>query len=97
MVPQIVKYLFEIILPQINVDTMEVKIWQSENCYPSEPEFIASPNATKEDEGIILSAVLGVNGAKSFLLVLDAETMTELARAYVPDKLIPLFHVTYTS
>ncbi len=77
------------------MDTKEVKMWENENCYPSEPVFIANPDSKEEDEGVILSAVLGVSGAKSFLLVLNATDMKEMARAYVSDRLIPLFHVKF--
>ncbi len=77
------------------MDTKEVKMWENENCYPSEPVFIEAPDAKEEDDGVVLSAVLGVSGAKSFLLFLDAANMTEIARAYVSDRLIPLFHVDF--
>ena len=80
---------------QINVDTKVTQEWEAENCYPSEPVFLPAPNATKEDEGIIMSAVVGCFNQRSFLLFLDGETMSEVARAYVPTKLIPLFHGDY--
>ena len=79
-------------LKQVDVKTKEVKSWEADNCYPSEPVFIQRPNATAEDDGVVLSAVIGVRGQKSFLLVLNGEDMTEAARAYVPVKLIPLIH-----
>lgn len=77
------------------MDNKEHWEWQEENCYPSEPVFISSPDAEKEDDGILMSAVTGLFNQKSFLLILDASSMTELARAYVPTKLIPLFHAEY--
>ena len=67
-------------------------MWEEENCYPSEPVFVPSPDALKEDAGVLVSAVLGVRGKSSFLLFLNAETMTEIARANVSARLTPLFH-----
>ena len=58
--------------------------WSHEGCYPSEPVFVPNPNATQEDDGILLSVVLDTKQKHSFLLVLDAATMTELARAHAP-------------
>eukprot|EP00795_Rhopilema_esculentum_P009143 gene9143-16806_t len=81
-----------LILHKVNVKTKEVKSWECENCHPSEPVFVPSPNASKEDDGVVLSSVLGIRGQKSFLLVLDACDMTEIARAYVPVRLVPLVH-----
>ncbi len=72
--------------------TKDVLIWEEENCNASEPVFIPSPNGESEDEGIVLSAVLGVRGQKSFLLVLDGVTFKEIARANVESRLIPLIH-----
>ena len=72
--------------------TKEVLVWDVENCYPSEPVFVPNPNAESEDDGVILSAVVGVRGQRSFLLILDGKTMKEVARAYVPTKLILLIH-----
>ena len=72
--------------------TKDVKSWEADNCYPSEPVFIQCPNTTSEDDGVVLSAVIGVQGQKSFLLILNGKDMTEIARAYVPVKLIPLVH-----
>ena len=77
---------------QVNVATKEVKSWQAENCYPSEPVFIPNPNAQDEDDGVVLSAVIGIKGQRSFLLVLDAKDMKEIARGYVPVQLKPMIH-----
>ncbi|KAI5608599.1 beta,beta-carotene 15,15'-monooxygenase, partial [Silurus asotus] len=58
--------------------------WAEEDCFPSEPKFVASPGAVDEDDGVILSSVVSVNPQKSpFMLVLDAKTLKEIARASV--------------
>jgi beta,beta-carotene 9',10'-dioxygenase len=58
--------------------------WDCKGCYPTEPIFIAKPDASKEDEGVILSVVLDSHAQKSFLLILDAQSFKEIGRAYVP-------------
>ncbi|KAF9978363.1 hypothetical protein BGZ73_002746 [Actinomortierella ambigua] len=57
------------------------KYWMQDQCTPSEPVFVPAPNATDEGEGVLLSIVLNGRTRTGFLLVLDAMTMTELARA----------------
>ncbi|XP_034826805.1 carotenoid isomerooxygenase isoform X1 [Maniola hyperantus] len=68
----------------IKVDTVmgEAKTWWETDCYPSEPVFIPHPDAKEEDEGVVISAlVFGTDECATGLLVLDAATLTELARA----------------
>lgn len=48
---------------------------------PGEAIFVARPGAVDEDDGVLLSVVLDGSAQKSFLLCLDAKTMTELGRA----------------
>lgn len=58
--------------------------WKNEVGHtPSEATFIANPEGELEDDGVLLTVVL--DGAKglSYLLVLDARTMTEAGRAEV--------------
>ncbi|KAI4571990.1 hypothetical protein MJG53_014096 [Ovis ammon polii x Ovis aries] len=58
--------------------------WGEEHCWPAEPLFVPTPGAKDEDDGIILSAIVSTDPQKSpFLLVLDARTFTELARASI--------------
>ena len=33
-------------------------MWEHPGLYPSEPVFVPSPNATEEDDGVILSVVV---------------------------------------
>lgn len=86
------KNLFLSQLAKVNVDTKEVKIWSEEHCYPSEPIFIAAPDAKEEDDGIVLSSIVGLLGKPSFLLILDGKTFKEVARAVMPFKLPVTFH-----
>ena len=73
----------------VKLDTVSKakKTWYESGCFPSEPVFIGRPEAKDEDDGVIVSGVVGAGGRKSFLLVLDAASFTELARAVVPNRL----------
>jgi carotenoid cleavage dioxygenase-like enzyme len=82
-------------LAKINMNTAETVFWSDENCYPGEPVFVAAPNASAEDEGVLLSVVLDANRKQSFLVILDAQSMTELARAEVPHVIPFQFHGQY--
>lgn len=65
----------------------------------------APDGATDEDDGVVMFIELDVRGQhpKSALVVLDARTMTEIARSETPDrKVVPFgfhgnFHSTTTS
>jgi carotenoid cleavage dioxygenase-like enzyme len=66
--------------------------WSEEGCFPGEPVFVAAPDADGEDEGVLLSIVLDGRTGNSFLLVLDAGSLDELARAEVPHHIPFGFH-----
>ena len=71
-------------LIKLNVKTQEEMKWGDENRYASEPVFVPRPGATDEDDGVVLSVVIDVSNRKTFLLVLDAKSFQEVARAEVP-------------
>ena len=66
--------------------------WSEPGCYPGEPVFVARPGAEDEDDGALLSVVLDAQAEGSFLLVLDARDLSELARAVVPHHIPFGFH-----
>lgn len=70
----------------VKVDTTgeATQIWQEDGCFPGEPIFVARPGGIAEDDGVLLSVVLDSETEQSFLLVVDAGTMTELGRADLP-------------
>lgn len=82
-------------LVKVDISQRTSKSWSEEGCYPGEPVFVTAPNATKEDEGVILSVVLDAPNHKSFLLVLDAGTFEEIARAEVSHHIPFGFHGQY--
>ncbi|XP_068167104.1 beta-carotene 15, 15-dioxygenase 2, like [Antennarius striatus] len=78
-------HVFSDSLLKMDVRTKELKVWRFPGLYPSEPVFVASPKATEEDDGVVLSVIITPRKEKStFLLILDAKTFTELGRAEVP-------------
>ncbi|KAF8927535.1 carotenoid oxygenase [Dissophora ornata] len=62
-----------------------VKFWIEDKCTPSEPVFVPTPNATEEDDGVLLSIVLDGGRRTGFMLILNAQTMEEIARAEMPE------------
>ncbi|WP_330630602.1 carotenoid oxygenase family protein [Halocatena halophila] len=59
--------------------------WHEPATYPGEPTVVPAPTPASEDDGVVLSLVLDGTDERSFVLVLDGETFTELAR-------VPLDH-----
>ncbi|MGB3634728.1 MAG: carotenoid oxygenase family protein [Rubrobacteraceae bacterium] len=80
---------------KMNVENGTSSVWQEDNRYPSEPIFVPSPDAEREDEGVVLSVVLDAAEQSSFLLVLDARSFEEVARARVPHLMPFGFHGEY--
>jgi carotenoid cleavage dioxygenase-like enzyme len=66
--------------------------WHELDCWPGEPVFVARPDGTDEDDGVLLSVVLDGRRDSSFLLVLDATDLSEVARAEVPHHIPFSFH-----
>jgi carotenoid cleavage dioxygenase-like enzyme len=79
-------------LCKLDVTTGQVRVWREEHRYPGEPVFVASPDAIGEDDGVVLSVLLDADQGRSTLLVLDATSFTELARAEVPHAIPFGFH-----
>ena len=46
--------------------------------------FVTRPGGYAEDDGVLLTVVLDAGAERTFLLVLDAATLEELARADAP-------------
>lgn len=79
-------------LAKVDTHLRQATIWYEQGCYPSEPVFLSAPDATAEDDGLVLSVVLDARKGTSFLLVLDAASFTEVARAHVPQHIPFGFH-----
>ncbi|XP_043257940.1 carotenoid isomerooxygenase [Colletes gigas] len=68
----------------IKVDVVKKtrKTWYEKDVYPSEPIFVPDPNGKNEDDGVVLSAIVwSEKETQVGLLILDAVTLTEVARS----------------
>jgi carotenoid cleavage dioxygenase-like enzyme len=83
-------------ISKINTKTMSIEhTWQANDCFVGEPTFVAAPNSTREDQGVLLSIILDTAKKQSFLVILDAQTLKELARAWTPHAIPFGFHATF--
>jgi carotenoid cleavage dioxygenase-like enzyme len=80
---------------KIDTETGTVATWHAAGLYPGEPVFVPSPSAKTEDDGVLLSIVLDIGKDRSFLLVLEAASLKELARAEAPHAIPFHFHGNY--
>jgi beta,beta-carotene 9',10'-dioxygenase len=79
-------------LAKIDLETGSRANWSAPGCYPGEPIFVREPGAADEDAGVVLSVVLDSAAGRSFLLVLDASSFEEIARAEAPHHIPFGFH-----
>ena len=79
-------------LLKIDAETGAAQTWHEAGTYPGEPVFVSLPDGTAEDDGVVLSVVLDPDTERSFLLVLDAASFEERARAPVPHAIPFGFH-----
>lgn len=80
------------VISKVNVETGERWVWGLEKSVVGEPIFVPNPEGQEEDDGSLLVVVLDDDVRESMLIVLDAKSMTEVARAVVP-QIVPLgFH-----
>ncbi|XP_076472517.1 retinal Mueller cells isomerohydrolase-like [Babylonia areolata] len=86
-------------LVKLDLEERKQTSWEPEEGYlTGEPVFVASPGATQEDQGVVLSPVLPTReGLRSFLVILDAASFQELARAVAPQgvRMPVTFHGSY--
>jgi len=75
-------------LYKVNVQTGEVLAWYEEGSYPSAPVFVPHPDQESEDHGVVLSLMVTTGPERyAFMLILDAQSFLEVARAKVNVKL----------
>lgn len=71
-------------LVKYDADTRTLVRWSQHGQTAGEPVFVQDPErGSEEDGGVLLSVVLDGPNGKSYLLVLDAQTMKEIGRAHV--------------
>ena len=81
-------------LVKFDTEKKESILWHEAGCMPGEPCFIPNPHAASEDDGAVISLVTEASGS-SALVVLDAQTMKEVARVRCPRPLTSGFHGTF--
>ena len=84
-------------LVKVDVAAGTHRTWDEPSAWAGEPVFVPRPGATAEDDGVVLSVVLDADAGSSFLLVLDAQTFTEVARARAPHHVPFGFHGQFFS
>jgi len=72
--------------------THEWHDWSGGHWFVNEPVFIANPNGTDEDDGVLTCVVWDAESDASSLLVLNAKDFTELARVHLGVKVQAHFH-----
>jgi beta,beta-carotene 9',10'-dioxygenase len=80
---------------KLDIATRSTQSWHEPGCYPGEPVFVGRPGRSAEDDGVLLSVVLDAARGTSFLLVLEAHSLEELARAEVPHPILFGYHGEY--
>jgi len=82
-------------IEKIDTETGESQSWYHECHYPGEPVFVPRPNAQSEDDGVLLSVVLNTENQTSYLLVLDAKSLKQLGKAFLPHSILFGYHGTF--
>ena len=73
-------------------DSLNDKMWSVDSHYPGELFFVARPGAVEEDDGVLMTVVFDGEQRRSYLLLLDAKTFTEVNRSYLPFRVPFSFH-----
>ncbi|PSC69694.1 betacarotene 15,15 -monooxygenase [Micractinium conductrix] len=79
-------------IAKTDVGTGSTQLWRTRGHFPGEPVFVARPGGTAEDDGLLLSVVLAGPEQHSYLLLLDAASLQEVARAMLPHTIGFGFH-----
>lgn len=80
-----------------DLQTKKLTLWNAgENYFCGEPVFIEAPNATDEDDGVIIAGACSSKPDKQdYMVVLDAKSFKELGRASVPVRITTCTHNTF--
>ncbi|XP_070535666.1 beta,beta-carotene 15,15'-dioxygenase-like isoform X2 [Ptychodera flava] len=72
-------------LIKVDFETKSCKEWKDTKYhYPGEVAFVTAPEPSSEDDGVLISCILSSrNDMPPYLLILDARTFEEIARAEV--------------
>ena len=73
-------------------NSLNDKMWSKDSHYPGEMFFVPRPGAEDEDDGVLMTVVFDGEQRRSYLLLLDGTTFTELDRSYLPFRVPFSFH-----
>jgi beta,beta-carotene 9',10'-dioxygenase len=79
-------------IAKLDLDTESSITWHDDGLYPGEPVFVANPDGHQEDSGLLLSVALDPDARCSWLIMLDAATLTECVRVRTPHPITFGFH-----
>jgi carotenoid cleavage dioxygenase-like enzyme len=82
-------------LVKIDVRNETATEWWERGVYVEEPRMVQRPGGTSEDDGVVVAPALDTKQDRSMLLIFDAETLSERARAPLPHALPFGFHGRY--
>ena len=82
-------------LVKYNLQTNQANYWSEAQVFCGEPTFVPNPTGVTEDDGVIITVAYNAATNKSFLLMLNANTLQELARAYLPQPLPMRLHAKF--
>ncbi|KAJ8657300.1 hypothetical protein O0I10_007116 [Lichtheimia ornata] len=85
------------VLCKVDLDTGHVTRNTSKGYSFSEPIFAPRPDATSEDDGVLLSFVNNVSDHRCLLVIVDASTLEEIATCDVGDFTATTFHGSFVS
>ena len=80
---------------KIDVVNGSHRSWYKDGHYPGEPIFVPEPTAQSEDDGLLLSVVLDTHSSSSYLLILNASNLEQVAKATLPHSILFGYHGTF--
>ena len=68
--------------------------WEDPSCRATEPQFVARPGSTEEEDGVVVFACLGTSTVQPMtsFIVLDPVNLKELGRFSIPSATPVGFH-----
>jgi torulene dioxygenase len=82
-------------ISKLDCDSKSIQVWSTQGHTPGEPVFVPDPHGEVEDDGALLSVVLDGFSERSYLLILNARDLSEVARAEVGVAIHHGFHGTH--
>jgi carotenoid cleavage dioxygenase-like enzyme len=71
-------------IQKVNVETGKIQSWEKTDYYPGEAIFVGKPDGQSECDGVLLSITYNDSTQNSSLVILDANTMEQIAEVCLP-------------